>query len=188
MVEVKRKLLSVQEFLALPETDVTYELVNGEAIPKMSPKLHHSAIQRALLFLMDNWCQGRGRIEPEWAVMLERSGEGWVPIPDLIYISYALLPREWMHDEACPLPPELVVEIISPGQTFGLLAAKASDYLAAGVLRVWVVDNLARSITVFFPDRPPVTYQEDTPIQDNLFAQLDLTAAQVFSRAGLSGN
>ena len=36
-------------------------------------------------------------------------------------------------DEACPVAPELVIEIISPGQTFGDLAEKSADYLQAGV-------------------------------------------------------
>ncbi|WP_277878045.1 Uma2 family endonuclease [Leptolyngbya sp. FACHB-261] len=45
-----------------------------------------------------------------------------------------------MADEACPIAPELVIEIISPGQTFGEMTQKATDYLSAGVLRVWIVD------------------------------------------------
>ncbi|BAZ39338.1 hypothetical protein NIES4101_52900 [Calothrix sp. NIES-4101] len=30
--------LTLEEFLALPEGDIIYELINGEALPKMSPK------------------------------------------------------------------------------------------------------------------------------------------------------
>ncbi|HBE50777.1 MAG TPA: Uma2 family endonuclease, partial [Cyanobacteria bacterium UBA11369] len=90
-------------------------------------------------------------------------------------------------DGACSVPPELAIEIISPGQTFGELAAKARDYLDAGVLRVWVVDSQARSITVFYPDAPPQTYMGDTLLVDSLFEGLEITAQQVFELARIPG-
>ncbi|WP_353736036.1 MULTISPECIES: Uma2 family endonuclease [unclassified Okeania] len=89
------------------------------------------------------------------------------------------------EDVACSVPPDLVIEIISPGQTYGQLNAKAKDYLDAGVLRVWVVDSKARSITVFYPDAPPQTYMGDTLLIDSFFAGLELTAEQVFKKAGI---
>ncbi|WP_366053916.1 Uma2 family endonuclease [Microcoleus sp. PH2017_34_RAT_O_A] len=93
------------------------------------------------------------------------------------------LSPDWNQDEACPVVPELVIEIISPEQTFGQLAAKARNYLDAKVLRVWVVDSKARSITVFYPDAAPQTYMGDTLLKDPLFDGLEFTAEQVFKMA-----
>ena len=182
-----KKQLTLEEFLALPEGDVTYELVDGEAIPKMSPKKFHSRLTRVLLQLLDEWCAGRGEVCPELAIKLTRRGRDWVPSPDLLYISAARFPSDWEEDGACSVPPELAIEIISPGQTFGELAAKARDYLDAGVLRVWVVDSQARSITVFYPDAPPQTYMGDTQLIDSLFEGLEITAQQVFQLARIPG-
>lgn len=184
MPQLKTRL-TIQEFLAMPETDVSYELVKGEAVPKMSPKLFHSRVTGALYTLLNQWCHGKGEVNPEWAIALKRNGEDWVPVPDLTYISYQRLPAEMMEDEACPVPPELAIEIISQGQTFGQMTEKATDYLAAGVLRVWVVDPQARSITVFYPDAPPKTYKKDAVITDALFEGLELTPQQVFGEARL---
>lgn len=184
MIQTKTKF-TLQEFLALPETDITYELIDGQAVPKMSPKGFHAALQAALLTLIQVWCQGKGRIYPEWAIILKRNGEDWTPVPDLTYISYNRLSADWMLDEACPVAPELVIEIISPGQSFGDLAQKATDYLQAGVSRVWVVDSQARSITVFYPDAPPQTYKGTVVLTDQLLPGLQLTAQQVFQFAGL---
>lgn len=184
MPQLQNKL-TIQEFMALPEMDVSYELVKGEAVLKMSPKLFHSRVTGALYTLLNQWCHGKGEVNIEWAIALKRNGEDWVPVPDLTYISYQLLPPEAMEDEACPVPPELVIEIISPGQTFGQMTEKATDYLAAGVLRVWVVDPQARSITVFYPDAPPKTYMKDVLITDALFQGLELTPQQVFGEARL---
>ncbi|EGJ30796.1 MULTISPECIES: Uma2 family endonuclease [Moorena] len=186
MPQLKTKtLLTLEEFLAMPSTDVTYELVEGLPVPKMSPKRFHARVTGALYTLLDQWCQEKGEVNPEWAIALQRHGQNWVPVPDLTYISVQRLPSEVIEDEACPVPPELAIEIISPGQTFGQLAEKATDYLEAGVLRVWVVDPQARSITIFYPDAPPRTYTKAALITDSLFEGLELTPEQVFGKARL---
>lgn len=119
-------------------------------------------------------------------------------IPDILYISNERLPLDWEQEGICSIPPDLVIEIISlfgfesdarrlanatlsqsvetaktatlsPGQTFGQMAAKAKDYLDAEVLRVWVLDSKARSITVFYPDAAPQTYMGEELLTDSLF-------------------
>ncbi|MBW4581655.1 MAG: Uma2 family endonuclease [Tildeniella nuda ZEHNDER 1965/U140] len=187
MVVQAKGLLSLEEFLALPpdENDLTYELVDGQAIPKMSPKKFHSCLTRAFLFLLCREFEGRGEVYPELGIALTWQGRDWVPTPDLTYISYERLPASWQENTVCPVPPDLAIEIISPGQTFGQLAAKARAYLDANVLRLWVVDSKARSITVFYPDAPPQTYMGDTLLTDPLFEGLAFTAEQVFQQAGI---
>ena len=85
-----------------------------------------------------------------------------------------------LENAACPVPPELAIEIISPGQTFGQMTQKASNYLVGGVLQVWVVDPVAQSITVFYADRAPVTYMGDGVIIDDLFPELAVALARIF--------
>lgn len=182
--------LTLQEFLNLPpgEGDTTYELIEGQAVPKMSPKKFHSRLTRTLLDLIDQWCQGRGEVCPELAVTLTQRGQDWAPVPELLYLSADRFPSDWEEDGACTVPPDLVIEIISPGQTFGQLAAKARDYLDAKVLRVWVVDSQARSITVFYLDAAPQTYMGNTPLTDSLFEGLEFSPEQVFEQARIPAN
>lgn len=187
MVQSPTQPLTLAEFLALPESDTAYELIDGQAIPKMSPKFFHSNTQKNLLLLLDPWSKGRGRVVPEWAVTLKRNGKDWVPVPDLLYISYDRLSANWMADEACPIPPELAIEIISPGQTFGEMTEKATDYLAAGILRVWILDSQAKSITAFLPESLPKTYRCKSAIADVLLPDLQLTPQQVFPQTSLPG-
>ena len=177
--------LSLQEFLELPESDDRYELVEGKLKPKMSPKFKHSKSQLRLLMVLNQWCEQSesGQILPEWGVVLRRGGEDWVPVPDLTYISYERLPVEWEEDEPCPLPPELVIEIISPGQTFGELTQKATDYLLAGVDLVWVVDNKAQSVTVFRRDALPQTVTLNQTISDPLLPGLEIPVFRLFGKA-----
>jgi len=185
MVLKFKEQLTLEEFLNLPsgEGDITYELVDGQAIPKMSPKFFHAKFTFIICNLIKQWCGDKGEVCPEWSITLTRNGRNWVPTPDSLYVSYERLPQNWNENEACPIPPELVIEIISPGQTFGQMALKAKDYLNAGVLRVWVVDIEARSITVFYPDAAPETYMGDKVITDSLFEGLEFSIEAVFKKA-----
>ena len=178
--------LTLEEFLGLPETDVTYELKDGQAVPKMSPKFFHSCLQKTLLLIFEAWSRGKGRIEPEWAIALQRKGRDWVPVPDLTYVSFERLPAEWMEDEPCPVPPELVIEIISPGQTFGEMAEKATDYLKAGIDRVWIVDTQSQTITIFYPNAMPQTVSGKTAIADDVLPQLELNVQTIFQSSGIT--
>jgi Uma2 family endonuclease len=185
MIQLSSQKLTLEDFLALPEGETVYELMDGVAIPKVSPKRFHSRTQKALLRILDDWCGDRGEVGIEWAVALQRNGNDWVPVPDLLYVSYDLCPRDWNEDAPCPIPPDLVIEIISPGQSFGAMTEKATDYLATGVLRVWILDPKIQSVTVFAPDFLPKTYRGTTVISDPLLPELILSPQQIFQASGL---
>ena len=189
MNQVKLKL-TVEEFLALPENDTTYEFIDGEAVPKykneqMSPKFFHGSTTGALFILLSTWAQYQGRVVVEWGVKLTRNQEIWIPIPDLIYISYHRLSADWLEDEVCPVIPELVIEIISPGQTFGDMIDKATYYLQAGILLVWIVDTISQTITVFTLSSLPVTFREHQIISHEILPGLEITPHAIFQLAGL---
>ena len=184
MVQTPQTKLTLEEFLASPQSNGSYELVDGEAVAKVSPKRFHSKTQRALLRLLEDWGEERGEIGVEWAVTLKRRGKDWAPIPDLLFVAKERLPDD-LGDEPCPVPPDLAIEIISPDQTFGDMLEKVFDYLMAGVLTVWLVDPRAQSITVFVPEAMPVTYRGDRILLHPTLPGFELTAQQVFERAGL---
>ena len=172
------KKLTKAEFWALADAaDITYELIDGIAVPKISPKYFHARSGRKILNILEAWAKNRGRAEMEWAFDLS---DDYTPVPDLIYVSFERLPASWNENAACPVPPELVIEIISPGQTFGQMTQKASNYLTGGVLQVWVVDPAAASVTVFYVDRAPVTYMGNGVITDDLFPEPAISLDRIF--------
>jgi len=177
------KKLSLQEFLDSPESNERYEFVDGEIVPKVSPKYKHANVQGRFYRFIDDWCTQAqcGRVCPEWAVVLQRRGQDWVPVPDLTYVSYERLPLEWEEDAPCPVLPELVIEIISPGQSFSEVTQKATDYLLAGVSRVWVVDNQAQSITVFGANELPQIFGINDIISDVLLPGLAIALGDLFA-------
>jgi Uma2 family endonuclease len=177
--------LTLDEFLSSPLANENYEYFDGELIQKMSPKLSHSRVTLALSSLLDDWNQGKGEVGIEWCVRLKRNNKDWCPIPDLLYISYEKLGEIELEDDACPIPPELVIEIISPDQSFSDLSEKAEAYLKAGVNRVWLIDTQVKKITIFYPDSPPQTKQGPDSLADEFFSELNLTPQQIFQKAKL---
>ena len=108
-----------------------------------------------------------------------------MPVPEVTYISRDRYPLNILRNQACPVPPELVIEIISPGQTIKDFEDKTKDYFNAGVNRVWVVDPELVSITVFFPDGTRQIYEGDTKIVDELLPGLELSPQVIFEEAEL---
>ncbi|MGB0562625.1 MAG: Uma2 family endonuclease [Spirulinaceae cyanobacterium] len=184
MIQTETHPITLTEFLSQTASNHRCELIEGRMVPKMGPQRFHSRTQRALLHLLEDWGKTLGEIGLEWATMLKRRGQDWVPIPDLCFVYQTRLPPN-LGDVPCSVPPDLVVEIISPGQSFGDMAEKATDYLAAGVPMVWVVDPKAQSITVFVPQAVPATYRGALPVTAPSLPNLSITAQQLFGSAGL---
>ncbi len=177
--------LTLDEFLSSPLANENYEFFDGKLIQKMSPKRSHSLVTLALSRLLDDWSQNQGEVGIEWAIRLKINGKDWCPLPDLLYVSFEKLGEIVLEDDACPIPPDLVIEIISPGQSFSDLSEKAEAYLKAGVDRVWLIDTQVKKITVFYPDSPPETKQGNDSLGDDLLPNLNLTPQEIFEKAGL---
>lgn len=58
-------------------------------------------------------------------------------------LSAARLPPDRIPEQFISGPPDLAVEILSPGDRWSEVEEKVADYLAAGARRVWLVDPRA---------------------------------------------
>ena len=75
--------------------------------------------------------------------------------PDVAFISRERMPAEaFTGGPAGPAAPNLVVEVLSPGNTASEMTNKRREYFNAGVQIVWIVDPAAHSVAVYdSPDR-----------------------------------
>ena len=70
--------------------------------------------------------------------------------PDVAFVARDRLPEGRMPTQAYPqLAPNLIVEVLSPGNTMAEMARKRMEYFHAGVEVVWMVDCLNRSVAVY---------------------------------------
>jgi Uma2 family endonuclease len=155
--------------IVLPETKPASEWVNGRVLQKMSPQRKHSLAQTSFASELLAWARerGSGRVGTEWEFRLEPPGEVRRPlVPDVAYISYARLPYD-AADDVADIPriaPDIVVEILSPGDRKRDLREKIDVYLARGTSAVFEVNTSQRTVVVH-DRREPRTFGFDSVIE-----------------------
>lgn len=106
------------------------------------------------------------------------SGERY--IPDAAFISYAKQPELAYEEGYNPNPPDLAVEVLSPGNTDDEIAVKIANYLAAGTT-VWLAKALEQQVLVFAPGRPVrVLTLEDTLDGGSILPGFKLAVKDIF--------
>jgi Uma2 family endonuclease len=79
-----------------------------------------------------------------------RLARGMVRIPDVSFISWQRLPdRTFPREDIWTVAPDLVVEVISRGNTREEMDRKLIDYFAAGVRLVWYVYPAVSEVRVY---------------------------------------
>ena len=87
-----------------------------------------------------------------------------VRAPDVAFISRDRLPDGRFPTDAFPnLSPDLVVEVLSPGNTKAEMSRKRIEYFHSGTRLIWIVDCPNRSIAVYTsPSAVSVLNEDDT--------------------------
>ncbi len=155
MNAVKPKVFSIEDFRALPEVKPSLEFFGGRVIQKMSPKLPHSIIQIELGFALLAYAKpirlGRAYTE------LRCTFGGSSHVFDLSFFVRDRLPNPTSPVDRVEVatPPDLAIEILSPGQTVGELSRKLRSAIRRGVRLGWLIDEARRNVHVFHPTRKP---------------------------------
>jgi Uma2 family endonuclease len=144
--------MSADEFCRL-YPDRRAELVEGVVKELPMPGVEHGIICLLIGRLLGNFVEERslGRVlcNDTW-VLTRRSPDG-VRGMDVAYISYARLPRGPAPRGRLEVPPELVVEVRSPSDTWTDTFAKVVEFLQAGVDVVAVIDPETRTVSLCRP-------------------------------------
>jgi Uma2 family endonuclease len=151
--------LSLKQFLRLPEAKPALEYLGGKVVQKVSPKTTHSVLQMMLGSHILNYAMPRrlGRPYPE----LRCTFGGESIVHDLCYFERGRIPRDEhgrLVDDVL-LPPDLTIEILSPGQTLKNLGAKLTRCMRDGVRLGWLIQPRRSRVFVFRPDRPVETLE-----------------------------
>lgn len=148
MATTARRVATEQDLLGMPKDGRKYELVDGEI--RVSPAGdRHSVVAlklgaRLLAFVTDH---GLGHVMGADAGF--RLPGGNVRSPDASFVSTGRFPDDRPPGDFGDLAPDLVVEVISPGDRPRYVLDKVGEYLEAGVRLVWVIDP-QRSIAVVY--------------------------------------
>lgn len=153
---IAERRITLEEFLALPEQEPALEYFEGRVSQKVSPKLRHGIVQgefnrRANNLLLPS---RRGLAATEVRVTLG----GVSVVPDVVVFRWDRIPRDADGEllDDVTIAPDVVVEVLSPGQSRRALLAKCRWYVAHGVQVALLAHPRARWIEIIRADRPIV--------------------------------
>ncbi len=177
------KRLTFEDLEMIPEDHDgdRHELLDGELVVSPPPGMDHQSISSNLVYALERFVreQGLGR------VYAAPTGIRFTPdnllIPDIMFIT-----RDRLHirgSNVVDAPPDLVVEILSPGTRRRDLTTKRDLYARFGVQEYWIVDPEARTVEVLerlgtsFRRVPPL---KEGVIQSRVLPSLRLSLETVF--------
>jgi len=146
-------LMTADELLHVRIPDKRVELVRGRLVVREPAGLRHGRVAMELARLLANYVgdRGMGRVYAAETGFTVARDPDTVRAPDVAFIRRDRLP----DPEPLGFPdlaPDLVVEVLSPGDRPGEILAKVADWLSAGTRLVWVVDPLRQVARVYRQD------------------------------------
>jgi Uma2 family endonuclease len=145
------QLLTADEFAHLPQPEdgSQQELVRGVVITMPPPSFYHGLCCNEIGYRLNKHVRDLklGHITTnDSGVILERDPDT-VRGPDLAFWSRERMPTPPTKGYSA-IPPDLVVEVLSPSDVYARVEPKVLQYLRAGVRMVWILVPEDRSIFV----------------------------------------
>lgn len=155
-------LMTAEELLRLDLPGKSTELVRGRLVVREPPSTYHGRVQSNLHFRVAAFVHAHdlGAVCGQDTGFRIASDPDTVRAPDLAFVKrerVSLIPRRGY----AALCPDLVAEILSPGDRPGEALTKVGEWLAAGAEMVWVIDPERKVAHVYRSDGSITTVASD---------------------------
>ncbi len=136
-----------------PDDGRRYEIIDGELYVSKQPNWNHQIVCLVIGALLFEWSKATGLGLPNTAPGLVFADDDDVA-PDIVWISRKRLSEALDAAGHLRAPPELVVEVLSPGSANERrdLEAKLKLYSRRGVEEYWIADWRDQSLRVYRRD------------------------------------
>jgi len=137
----------------MPDDGKRYEIVDGELFVSRQPDWHHQLVSGRVFTILDSWSLKTGDGSTSLAPGIIFSDDNDVA-PDVVWASSRRLREGLDADGHLHVPPELVVEILSPGSRNEQRdrEAKLKLYSRRGVEEYWIVDWRTQTFWIYRRD------------------------------------
>jgi len=181
-MQVKQRLLTVDDLAVLPDNDKRYELHNGVLVEVAGSKYAQTILAAWLIHLLFNFIQQSGigvKVSgADGAYVLDRYN---TRLPDVGYMSPDSVARQRL-DEYMIGAPDLAVEVVSPSNTPDDLRQRVGAYLRAGSRLVWLIYPDSKAADVYRPDADTLTYSiNDTLDGGDVLPGFSVKVSEIFA-------
>jgi Uma2 family endonuclease len=177
------KILTYDEWLALPEVEGVEEVVNGEIRETPPNKIVHAYTVENLADLL------KAKLDRRTVLVLVttfglviRREPLTTRVPDIaVFIRKNVVEQDGYIHSA----PELVVEVLSPANTRSERAEKLQDYESLGVPEVWVVSPEAQMVEILLLQNgrlATTSLLRDGELKPNRFPEASVDLAAIWPK------
>jgi Uma2 family endonuclease len=149
MVQTRSKLITLDQFLELPETKPASEYIDGQIIEKPMPQGKHSVIQEEFTAAI-NAIVKRGKIARAFPELRCTFG-GRSTIPDIAVFIWNRIPCDENGEIAnvFSIAPDWTIEILSPDQSHTKVTKNILHCLKYGTQMGWLIDPAEKTVFVY---------------------------------------
>ena len=138
--------LTYADWLAFPNESHRYEVIDGDLFVTPPPAIVHQRVSREIEFALLTFLRESRRGEVLYAPVGVKLDDSNVLEPDLVVVLNHK--AHLIGKQVISGPPDVVVEILSPGSARRDLGVKRDAYERGGIEEYWIVDPESRSIEV----------------------------------------
>jgi Uma2 family endonuclease len=174
--------LTYEDYVGLPDDGRRYEILDGELEVSPAPTPRHQGVSGNLFVILHPHVQERGLGRVYHAPIDVILAADSIVQPDLVFVAAG---RESIITErAIEGPPDLAVEILSPGSDRRDRVAKAALYARYGIRHYWIPDPLARTLEVYEVEgaeyRRVAMHEGAVRVRTALFPDLEIDLGRVW--------
>ena len=175
------KLITLEEFILLPETKPIKEYINGEIIEKPMPKGRHSRLQGKLVSVINQVAE-ENKIAYAFPELRCTFGLRSI-VPDVAMFQWQkiIFNKDGEVADDFKLPPNWTIEILSPAQKSNKVIGNILHCLNHGCQLGWFIEPDDYSILVFLPGEQPQLLQGSDRLPILTPIKLELTVNHIFS-------
>jgi len=183
------KLISLAEWIEKYNAE-PFEIIDGEQFILTPVVTGHQNVSRNLFAPLHTHVKtnklGEVFYEVPFVLLEQRQWVKGARVPDLLFIraerwaEYIQSHPDW-KDKPLVIVPDLVVEIISPDDTYRHINRKVAAYLTDDVRLIWVIDPEPRSVLVYAPNIPQTLFSiADTLTGGDVVPGFELPVSALF--------
>jgi Uma2 family endonuclease len=180
-------VVSLEDFLKLPETKPASEYIDDLIIQKTMPKARHSRLQARLTSSINEVTESK-RIAYAFPELRYTFGDRST-VPDIAVLLWEHIEFDVNGEpiDNVVIAPDWTIEILSPEQSANRVTGNILHCLTHGCQSGWLIDPDDRSILVFRSQQQPELLTGENILPALTGVELTLTVAQVFSWLQMGG-